>query len=120
SNDTFQAILDERSKSLQAVFTTLQMVHADLAGFFPKVPAVLPQKLVGEVLLDNGAPAVRVAVTAEKPELVDGASWPNPRTVTNSLGMFTLELPKVPMPSTGLTLTIRGQNASESVGLTMV
>lgn len=120
TDEALQGLLDERRRSSKAVFSTLEMVQKDLIQFFPQVPQVLPRRLLGEVLLANGAPAVRLAVTADRPDLAAGASWPNPRATTNSLGMFTLELPTVPIPAGGLTLTVRGQNGSESVVLKRV
>lgn len=80
SDEAVRALIDERRKSLDAVFTTLHKVKIDLDQFFPRVPAVLPRKFIGELVQQNGAPGIRLSVIANKPALVDGAQRGRTRT----------------------------------------
>lgn len=115
--EALDEVIDARNASLVKVFTTLDGIRADLDDFLTKVPATLPATLRGTLLLPDGTPGETLAVEARRPsyaqeEDVEGFAWPTPRTVTDRRGAFSLRLPSVPVPRSGLTLTVRGSDGT--------
>ena len=117
-----EQIVADRKLALTRVHETLRGITADLKEFFPRVPVVLPTQVQGQLLNPDGTPAQRVAVIAEEPQYgTDEAHalivWPSPRTVTDDRGVFSLRLPTVPVPRTGLRLKVQGAGAETEVAL---
>ncbi|MCL6285091.1 hypothetical protein M3P21_16295 [Ruegeria sp. 2012CJ41-6] len=119
SPDAVAELVERRSLGMTAVFRQLGTFKKDLgeAGFFAGFPATLATKLRGEILNPDGSPAERLIVEAMRPEFgsnegMGSFSWPVPKTVTDRRGRFSLALPGLRAPQSGLRLRLRGQNAS--------
>ena len=114
-------IVDDRKAALARVHNTLNVVVKDLGSYFPKVPVVMPRQLQGQLLNPDGTAARLVSVTAQRPEYAQGEGvpaafpWSRPNDVTDENGFFTLDMPSVPVPKSGLTLLVRGGNTTTEV-----
>jgi hypothetical protein len=120
--EVFSDLVKERQLAVTQVHKSLDMIKTDLNQFFPKVKEVFPDTIMGELLNPNGLPAERVAVEALKPEYTSGENvsniaWPTPEAITDERGVFTLRMPRVPIPQKGLTLRVRGRSNSTSLAL---
>lgn len=115
-------IILDRKAALTRVHDTLDVIVKDIGSYFPKVPVVMPRQLQGQLLNPDGTSARLVSVTAQRPAYAQDEnvpsssfSWPNPNDVTDENGFFTLELPSIPLPKSGLTLLVRGGNTTTEV-----
>lgn len=123
-------VIKNRQLAVANVFKTLDVIKGDLSTFFPKITDTLPPVLDGTVLNPNGSPAANVSVEVQQPftnfttSATNGSAlalgWPNPRTVTDERGGFRVQLPTIPVPETGLKLTVRGSDSIAELTLSRV
>jgi hypothetical protein len=95
------------------VYSVLEALGKDLEEFFPQVPEPLPPRLEGQLLEPDGTPAAGVMVEVEPPGYASkretgSLAWPRPHTLTDARGAFGIDLPRGPLPDSGLTLTVSG------------
>lgn len=120
--EAFSDLVKERQLAVTQVHKSLDLIRTDLTKFFPTVKEVFPETIMGELVNPNGLPAERVSVEALKPEYtsdenVGNIAWPTPEAITDERGVFTLRMPRVPIPQKGLTLRVRGLNNSTTLAL---
>lgn len=118
-------IVNARALALTHVYSALDLIGKDLHDFFPKVPAVLPAELRGQLLNPDGSAGASLDVQVPAPkytagETVDAVAWTTPRDVSDARGAFSLRLPQVPIPKAGLRLEVRGQNATAELAIRAV
>lgn len=118
-------IVNARALALTHVYSALDLIGKDLHDFFPKVPAVLPAELRGQLLNPDGSAAASVDVQVPAPkyaasETADPVAWTTPRDVSDARGAFSFRLPQVPIPKAGLRLEVRGENATAEVAIRAV
>ena len=116
------SMVEQRLASVTQIYSTLDVVKADLKTFFPKVPEVLPAAIHGRLVNPDGRDADMVSVRALEPTGAGGAGsiarpWPNPEVLTDRRGAFRLTLPPRPIPDAGIRLLITGSNRILEVGL---
>jgi len=120
--EAFSSFVKGRQLAVTQVHKSLTQIKADLTKFFPTVRELFPEIITGEILNPDGTPAKRVSVEAQKPEYtsgenVDNIAWPTPKAITDERGVFTLQMPRVPIPEKGLTLRVRGATNSTTLVL---
>ncbi|HEU4532991.1 MAG TPA: hypothetical protein VFS00_02695, partial [Polyangiaceae bacterium] len=115
----FDELLRHRARAATRIYAAVEALGHDLGDFFTKVSDALPPSLTGVFLNPDGSPARRVSVEALSPAYGPGeaseVAWPVPRDTTDARGSFGLLLPQVPVPKAGLTLRVRGADATEEI-----
>jgi hypothetical protein len=116
------AVIKEKQEAFTRIYRTLDVIHADLDGFFSKVAEPLPARVEGILLNPDGTPAEHVSVEVPAPDFssaeieADGRlrdlRWGTPRDLTDARGGFSIQLPSAPAPAAGLALRIRGAGAT--------
>jgi len=122
-NDALDALLETRHASLTKVYTTLGVLREDLRDFFPQVPQPLPESISGTLVLPDGSPGALLSVEVPRPQYTDDEDpgdvpWATPRTITDERGAFSLRLPTVPLPKSGIALAVRGEDGGTSIAVT--
>jgi len=110
-----------KQASFTQLYRTLDVIHRDLTGFFPRVAEPLPSRIEGVILNPDGRPAENVSVEAPAPSYSRSETeadpalrafrWAVPHDLTDPRGAFVLHLPSAPIPQGGLVLRVRGANA---------
>jgi len=120
SPEVLNELVDARIQATGAVFRQLETMRKDFAdGFLGAVVPVLAPKLRGELINPDGAPAERVIVEVLRPVFEpseevdnDSFSWGVKKVVTDKRGVFSVNLPNLRLPKNGLSIRVRGQNAT--------
>ncbi len=120
--EAFSDFVKERQLAVTQVHKSLTQIKTDLTKFFPTVRELFPETITGEILKPDGTPAERVSVEAQEPEYtssenVANIAWPTPKAITDERGVFTLQMPRVPISAKGLTFRVRGRSNSTSIVL---
>ena len=115
--EAFSDFVKVRKLAVTQVHKSLTKIRADLSKFFPKIRELFPETISGELVNPDGTPAERVSVEAQKPEYtpdekVTNISWPTPNAITDKRGVFTLKMPRLPLPEKGLNMRVRGRSSS--------
>lgn len=114
--ETLHGLIAERQVSLTRIYHTIEGFRPNLLEPLRKRPVRFPATLRGQIVNPDGTPGGSLSVTMAQPAGSEGA-WPTRRVVTNPAGLFSLDLPDLPMPSGDLHLTIGGANGSDDLTL---
>lgn len=121
-----EAYLAERTAGLTRIYHEVKLLGEQVDGFLAEVDAGLPHQLSGEIVLPDGRPGAGLMVTMPKPRFPgnDAANakiaWTVPMTVTDTAGVFVLDLPRAPLPVGTVTLRIQGADGATDVTLHVV
>src|SRR5690606_13241543 len=83
----------------------------------------LPESISGTLVLPDGSPGALLSVEVPRPQYTDDEDpgdvpWATPRTITDERGAFSLRLPTVPLPKSGIALAVRGEDGGTSIAVT--
>lgn len=115
------ALAASRKLAITHFYTGLQTLRDHYHKLLINVSPVLPAQISGTLIEPDGNPARQIAVSARLPVENGHLPWPDPVTITNEQGAFTLKIPAgIPAPaSANIALSFKGANASESRSFTL-
>ena len=109
------ALFDAQEKAATHFYVGLNTLQSHFSALVVDAEPTLPQQITGSVTQPDNSPGAHLLVTANPPSGFDNTKpWPNPATMTDEKGFFTLSIPSGTPAKDGLTLRFKGAHESET------